>query len=319
VFAHDRSIRFRDFSEFYDAIDSRHTSFAAVRSEAYPLSSGAKIHLLEIQPATDMYIPGEFDEGHFEVAYCLSGCLAIDDERYGWRAFQANRLSLTQKLRSSARLILREGQPFRGVIFESARETLSSILGDDGTELWDEATLPCDPDERADMYLGRAAPSDIMSAFCQISCCDYPPRIKKPFVENKIAEILLRMAAHGLSPDEGRSRLGEFEAERIKRIPGILMERVDSPPTIRELARELSLNSTVMKRGFTEIFGAPIYAHHRNLCLEQAARALLDTRKAIAEIAVESGYSGSASFCNAFKKRYRVSPNQYRRNGEPRQ
>jgi AraC-like DNA-binding protein len=321
MFEHDRTIRFCDFGEFYDAINSnpRRAPFAGIRSETYPLSSGGRIHLLEIQPVTDIYVPGEFDESHFEVTYCLSGRLAIDDKHYGWRVFQANRLSLTQKLRSSARLIFRGGQPFRGIIFESARETLSSILGDEGAELWDEATLSGDPGERADMYLGRSAPIDIMSAFFQISGCDYPPGIKKPFLENKIAEILLRMTAHGFPQGESHSRPDEFETERIKRIPGILMERIDSPPTIRELARELSLNSTAMKKGFTEIFGSPIYAHHRNLCLERAARALLDTRKAIAEIAAESGYSGSASFCNAFKKRYRLSPNQYRRKGEPRQ
>ncbi|MDR1514359.1 MAG: AraC family transcriptional regulator [Synergistaceae bacterium] len=319
MFAHDRTIRFRDFSEFYDAINERRAPFAAIRSDAYQISSDAKINLIEIQPATDIHIAGEFDENHFEVTYCLSGCLVIDDKHYGWRAFQANQLSVTQKLRSSASLIFRGGQPFRGIIFESARETLSSVLGDECAWLWDETALPGDPCERADMYLGRAAPSDIMSAFFQISGCDYPPKIKRPFVRNKIVEILLRIAARGLPPDKSRSRLGEFETERIKRIPGILMERIDSPPTIREIARELSLNSTAMKKGFTEIFGAPIYAHHRNLCLELAAGMLLDTKKAVAEIAIDTGYSGSASFCNAFKKRYRVSPNQYRRKGEPRQ
>jgi AraC-like DNA-binding protein len=318
MFGHDTTVKFRDFSEFYDAINSRRAPFGEIRSEAYSLSSGAGINLIEIKPATDIYVPAEFDENHFEVTYCLSGCLVIDDKHYGRRVFQANRLSLTQKLRSGARLIFRGGQPFRGVIFESTRETLNSILGDEGAGLWDEATLSDDPCERADMYLGRSAPGDVMSAFFQISGCDYPSGIKKPFIENKITEILLRITAHGLPSCERRSRPGEFEIERIKRIPGILMERIDSPPTIRDLARELSLNSTAMKKGFAEIFGSPIYSHHRNLCLERAARALLDTRKTIAEIAAESGYSGSASFCGAFKKRYRVSPNQYRRKGEQR-
>jgi AraC-like DNA-binding protein len=145
--------------------------------------------------------------------------------------------------------------------------------------------------------------------------CDYPARIKKLFIENKFREILLRIIAHELPKDKTPQRPGEFETARIKQIPGILMERIDSPPTIQELARELSLNATVMKRGFKNIFGAPIYAHHRNLCIERATTLLLDTRKTIIEIAVESGYSGNVSFCNAFKKRYGVSPSQYRRKG----
>jgi hypothetical protein len=40
---------------------------------------------------------------------------------------------------------------------------------------------------------------------------------------------------------------------------------------------ELSLNSTTMKKGFKNIFDEPIYAHHRNMCLNLAATLLLET------------------------------------------
>jgi AraC-like DNA-binding protein len=123
---------------------------------------------------------------------------------------------------------------------------------------------------------------------------------------------LSRIIALNLPKDEGPRNVKAFEAEQIKKIPRILMERVDAPPSIPALARELSLNPTTMKKGFKDMFGLPIYAHHRNLCLERAAAALLETSKELTEIAVENGYSGSVSFCDAFKRRYGVPPGRYR-------
>jgi AraC-like DNA-binding protein len=111
-------------------------------------------------------------------------------------------------------------------------------------------------------------------------------------------------------------RIGVYEAEQIKRIPQILMDRIDAPPSITELARELLMNTTTMKQGFKNIFGSPIYAYHRNMCLDLAAAMLLDTKKPVFEIAVDVGYSCSVNFCYAFKKRYGISPGQYRKNGK---
>jgi AraC-like DNA-binding protein len=133
--------------------------------------------------------------------------------------------------------------------------------------------------------------------------------------ENIFREVLLDLIAHELPGDETPSGMDSFEVERIKSVPGLLMARLSSPPSIAELARELSMNTTKLQDGFKKIFGKPIYACHRDACLERAALMLLDTGKSIFEIAAEAGYSGSGNFCNAFKKHYGVSPSQYRRKG----
>jgi AraC-like DNA-binding protein len=93
------------------------------------------------------------------------------------------------------------------------------------------------------------------------------------------------------------------------------MARLDSPPSIFEIARVLSMNTTKLKQGFKKIFGKPIYAYHHSMCLDRATIMLLNTNKSVLEIAIDAGYSGSGNFCNAFKKHYGVSPSQYRRKG----
>jgi AraC-like DNA-binding protein len=171
---------------------------------------------------------------------------------------------------------------------------------------------------KKNLHVGMPASPDIANDFLQIVGCSNPHNTKTLFFESKFREILSRMIAHELLEEEISVELGAFETAQIKNIPGILMERLDSPPSIPELARELSLSATTIKQGFKRIFGKPIYAHHRNACLERAAVMLLDTSKSIIEIALEAGYSNGGSFGYAFRQRYGASPGIYRSKGGKR-
>jgi AraC-like DNA-binding protein len=168
-----------------------------------------------------------------------------------------------------------------------------------------------------DSYPLMTPPPDIANSFLHIANCNYPPRLKRMFFENVLREILLRLIAHKLPGDEMSSNIDELDAEKIKSVPGILMDRLDSPPSIFEIARELSMNATKLKQGFKKIFGKPIYAYHHSVCLDRATIMLLNTNKSVFEIAIDAGYSNGGNFCNAFKKRYGLSPSQYRRKGKP--
>jgi AraC-like DNA-binding protein len=220
--------------------------------------------------------------------------------------------------------VFQRNKLFKGVALISAGETVSDIVGESRYELLSEALSDGTPYSRRKGFLGVAPPPDIAGSFLQIANCRYPVMSRQFFFESKFMEIMSRIIAHSLPVDDGVADLGvadmgatgmgEFETEQVKKIPGILMERIDDPPSIPELARELSLNATTMKSGFKKIFGEPIYARHRNLCLERGAMMLRDTRKSILQIALDAGYSNGENFCNAFKKRYGVPPGQYRRN-----
>jgi AraC-like DNA-binding protein len=192
---------------------------------------------------------------------------------------------------------------------------VDDVLGESRSALLFEALLNESAYSRENGFLGGNPPPDIAGSFLQIAHCNYPVRSRQFFFESKFMEIMSRIIAHNL-PVDAAFEMGGFDMEQIKKIPGILMNRIDRPPSIPELALELSMNATTMKSGFKKIFGEPIYAHHRNLCLEWGATMLLDTDKSILQIAMDSGYSNGENFCGAFKKRYGVSPRMYRRKGE---
>jgi AraC-like DNA-binding protein len=239
--------------------------------------------------------------------------MQIQDKYHGDSVFDVNKLSVTWMSGMKGDHVLRMNEPFKGISLISTGKTVNDILGESRNELLSEALSNDSPYSQKESFLGVIPPPDIVISFLQIANCRYPSMSRQFFFESKLMEIMSRIIAHNLPVDDGVTDMGEFETEQIKKIPGILMERIDRPPSIPELAHELSLSATTMKSGFKKIFGEPIYAHHRNLCLERGAMMLLDTNKSILQVAIDAGYSNGENFSNAFKKRYGVSPSQYRR------
>jgi AraC-like DNA-binding protein len=318
--------RFRDFAEFFDAIgkyresDNDHVRhwtapFVDVRAEVYRLFGRVELRILEILSSVDIYIPYECDRSCFSFSYCVDGNVLLQDRYHGDSELKANWLSGTSMTGMKGDHVFQRNKPFKGVALVSTEETVSDIVGESRYELLSEALSDGTSYSRRNGFLGVAPPPDIAGSFLQIANCRYPVMSRQFFFESKFMEIMSRIIAHSLPVDDGSTDMGEFETEQIKKIPGILMERVDNPPSIPELARELSLNATTMKSGFKKIFGEPIYARHRNLCLERGAMMLRDTHKSILQIALDAGYSNGENFCNAFKKRYGVSPSLYRQKG----
>jgi AraC-like DNA-binding protein len=242
--------------------------------------------------------------------------MLLQDRYYGDSEFKTNWLFVTSKTGMKGDHVFQKNQRFKGVTLVSTEETMSGIVGESRYESLSDALSNDTSYSRKRGLLGVAPPPDITSSFLQIANCRYPVTSRQFFFESKFMEIMSRIIAHNLLVDNGVFDMGEFEAEQVKKIPRILTERIDRPPSIPELAHELSLSTTTMKSSFKRIFGEPIYARHRNLCLERGAMMLRDTNKSVLQVAIDAGYSNGESFCNAFKKRYGVSPSQYRKNGK---
>ena len=325
------SVTFRDHIEFFEAIHETgrpvkaskaddpegglvclSAPFAEILLENHSLFYGASLNVLEISPRADIVIPYDFDGGALGMDYLADGSYLLDES--SGRMVSPGDLFLLPPSGCRGSMVFRGGRSSKTIAFGGPGKILSNLLGEDGGALWAEA-LRAGGGYGSEPRLLRA-PRHMAGSFLQMLNCDYPTRAKRLFLEGKFMEILSRIIARGLPSEENEGNGGDaFELERIRMIPGILMERIDNPPSISELAHELSVNSTTMKKGFKNIFGEPIYAHHRNLCLSQAAKLLLETDKSVFEIASEVGYSNSGNFGSAFKRRYGVSPIRYRQNG----
>lgn len=79
-------------------------------------------------------------------------------------------------------------------------------------------------------------------------------------------------------------------------------------PSVEFLAREAGMSLSKFKKCFKEIYGLPPYEYHLNQKLETAKTQLLQNKWSVSEIASQLGYTSSANFDKAFKKRFSMSP-----------
>lgn len=100
--------------------------------------------------------------------------------------------------------------------------------------------------------------------------------------------------------------------ETAEAICAYLSAHLHEKLTINELSRRFHLSPTACKSCFRACFGESIHHWLLTKRMERAAELLLHSDLPILQVAQAVGYDGSSQFNAVFKKRYGVSPRQYR-------
>lgn len=90
-----------------------------------------------------------------------------------------------------------------------------------------------------------------------------------------------------------------------------------NPPSLHELALMVGTNECTLKNGFKKMFGITVFGYLFDYRMEMACRYLSDADMTIQEIAESVGYDYHSHFTAAFKRKFYMSPQEYRwRKGE---
>ena len=108
-------------------------------------------------------------------------------------------------------------------------------------------------------------------------------------------------------PDHNKLRL------RLRQLVGRMPEIELFRHSLSDLARQLECSERHFSRLFSEEFGVPFRSHQIDLRLQHACQLLADPEKKIAGIAVDSGYQHLGLFNATFKRRFGVTPSEWRR------
>ena len=105
-------------------------------------------------------------------------------------------------------------------------------------------------------------------------------------------------------------------ARRINRVIDYLRGNLDRQVKLEELARVACFSEFHFHRIFGAISGETVNNFTNRLRLEKAARLLRYSGQNLTDIALECGFSSSATFSRAFRSGYDTSPSQFRKTGE---
>jgi len=104
--------------------------------------------------------------------------------------------------------------------------------------------------------------------------------------------------------------------QRIDRVIDYLREHLDRQVKLDELAKVAGFSTFHFHRIFRAVAGETLSGFATRLRLEKAARLLRYTDRRLTDIALDCGFSSSATFSRAFRGGYATSPSQFRKTGD---
>jgi len=100
--------------------------------------------------------------------------------------------------------------------------------------------------------------------------------------------------------------------EKLFCVKAIIEQQYQNPPSLHQLASMVGTNISKIKAGFKELFGTTVFEYLFDYRMEIACKYLLDTDKPVQEIADNLGYEYPSHFSTAFKRKFGLSPLEYR-------
>jgi len=139
-------------------------------------------------------------------------------------------------------------------------------------------------------------------------------KFDKLFIKAKIMEFLSYYFNQVEGINKCLSLKDEKIVERIKKAKQIMIDNIDEPPSVEELAELVDLPINVFKNSFKAFYGAPVYKYLLNYKMDLARQLLLSRQYSVKEIAYKMGYSAPTHFVVAFKNKFGVTPKKYIKN-----
>jgi AraC-like DNA-binding protein len=102
------------------------------------------------------------------------------------------------------------------------------------------------------------------------------------------------------------------DRDRLLHARTIVESEYLNPPSLHKLAQRVGTNECTLKNGFKRLFGATVFGYLFDYRMEKACLYLQNTDKTVQEIAELVGYDYHSHFTTAFKRKFCLSPQEYR-------
>ena len=206
------------------------------------------------------------------------------------------------------------GQDVRFACIRVNRLLLAELAGEYLRQVPDDFRLVLEGRQESLYYRFSTMTIPMQAAAQQVFNCPYQGGMKKLFLESKALELISHLMAYhfGGAVDKDDSLPGS-DLKQIKLARDILLEHMEAPLSLPELAGYAGINETKLKRGFRKVYGTSVFGYLRNQRLDKA-RILLETGDMnVSEVAYSVGYSSPGHFTLAFTKHCGINPKDYLR------
>lgn len=134
------------------------------------------------------------------------------------------------------------------------------------------------------------------------------------FLRIKAEELVCRLLMELEKRDEKHLyALNIHDIQNIYKVKEQMLEHIETPPVINELAVSARMSPSKLKRIFKQIFGNSIFSYYQEFRMKEAARLLKEEKLSVSDVGYQLGFTNLSHFSRVFHEHIGMKPKQYSR------
>lgn len=158
---------------------------------------------------------------------------------------------------------------------------------------------------------------DMMGLLHDMHYCSYSEEVKTVYLQTLLSKLLMqaliRLSLVKVPVNE--VKLQPYELAKLREAWDYLLNHIEHPGSVADLAHAIGLNEIKLKRGFKQLYGITIFEFLVEARMEKARRLLLETDMMVHAVAISVGYKNISSFTVAFKNKFGQLPSEVQGSG----
>lgn len=153
---------------------------------------------------------------------------------------------------------------------------------------------------------------DISQVLQDLLYCPYEGALRQLYLEGKSLELLALYFAHVSESARPQAyRLTRKDLDGLHHAQYILFEKMENPPSLAALSKQVGLSERRLQQGFQQYFGTTVFGALHEYRMEQARQLLDHGKMSVGAIAHTVGISHRGYFAAAFKRRFGITPSEH--------
>lgn len=133
-----------------------------------------------------------------------------------------------------------------------------------------------------------------------------------PLLRIKAEELICRLLMELEKRDEVHLYpLNTADIQVLYEIKDKILQHLDIPPHIKNLAEQASMSITKLQRLFKQVFGDSIFSYYQTFRINEATRLLREEKLSVSEVGYQLGFTNLSHFSRVFREHIGVKPKQY--------
>jgi AraC-like DNA-binding protein len=273
-------------------------------SRCIDLRKGLDLNIVNFQLHDDLTLKSSDSEHPIEYTFHISG---MEAERYG---FYGSGLSPGETSQLSPY------QPIAWVSVHVEPQLFCQWFGDMGELPTNLQPLIRRTDQKYYERYAKTTPA-MQIALQQLLGCPYQGTTKRVYLESKVWELMVLQVEQFVASNKVETKTKILNSEDIERIhyaTEILLQRLDQPPSLMELARMVGINDNKLKVGFRQVFNTTVFGYLHDCRMERSHQMLAAGKLTVTEAAKAVGFANRGYFAASFRRKFGVNPGIFSKN-----